>query len=94
MFRPPQVWLDLLKPTLKQIRRKYLVRIDDVRSKQHTSTIKTLLLPVRNQFRGEPFLLQASPFFLTPPGPKNTILRFVVKFFPPDHTQLMEELTR
>uniref|UniRef100_A0A8C5A9Y8 FERM, ARHGEF and pleckstrin domain-containing protein 1 n=1 Tax=Gadus morhua TaxID=8049 RepID=A0A8C5A9Y8_GADMO len=27
-------------------------------------------------------------------GPKNTILRFVVKFFPPDHTQLMEELTR
>ncbi|XP_078147221.1 FERM, ARHGEF and pleckstrin domain-containing protein 1-like isoform X2 [Centroberyx gerrardi] len=41
------VWLDLLKPTLKQIRR-----------------------------------------------PKNTILRFVVKFFPPDHTQLMEELTR
>uniref|UniRef100_A0AAQ5YJD3 FERM, ARHGEF and pleckstrin domain-containing protein 1 n=1 Tax=Amphiprion ocellaris TaxID=80972 RepID=A0AAQ5YJD3_AMPOC len=26
--------------------------------------------------------------------PKNTILRFVVKFFPPDHTQLMEELTR
>lgn len=23
-FRPPQVWLDLLKPTLKQIRRKYL----------------------------------------------------------------------
>ncbi|XP_037617477.1 FERM, ARHGEF and pleckstrin domain-containing protein 1-like isoform X3 [Sebastes umbrosus] len=41
------VWLDLLKPTLKQIRR-----------------------------------------------PKNTILRFVVKFFPPDHTQLLEELTR
>uniref|UniRef100_A0A3B5MG17 FERM domain-containing protein n=1 Tax=Xiphophorus couchianus TaxID=32473 RepID=A0A3B5MG17_9TELE len=30
----------------------------------------------------------------SPPGPKNTILRFVVKFFPPDHTQLMEELTR
>uniref|UniRef100_A0A6Q2WZ94 FERM, ARHGEF and pleckstrin domain-containing protein 1 n=1 Tax=Esox lucius TaxID=8010 RepID=A0A6Q2WZ94_ESOLU len=27
-------------------------------------------------------------------GPKNTILRFVVKFFPPDHTQLLEELTR
>uniref|UniRef100_A0AAY4B9W3 FERM, ARHGEF and pleckstrin domain-containing protein 1 n=1 Tax=Denticeps clupeoides TaxID=299321 RepID=A0AAY4B9W3_9TELE len=26
--------------------------------------------------------------------PKNTILKFVVKFFPPDHTQLMEELTR
>uniref|UniRef100_A0A8C5G7E7 FERM, ARHGEF and pleckstrin domain-containing protein 1 n=1 Tax=Gouania willdenowi TaxID=441366 RepID=A0A8C5G7E7_GOUWI len=26
--------------------------------------------------------------------PRNTILRFVVKFFPPDHTQLMEELTR
>uniref|UniRef100_A0A8C2A882 FERM, ARHGEF and pleckstrin domain-containing protein 1 n=1 Tax=Cyprinus carpio TaxID=7962 RepID=A0A8C2A882_CYPCA len=41
------VWLDLLKPTLKQIRR-----------------------------------------------PKNTILRFVVKFFPPDHSQLLEELTR
>ncbi|KAK7893094.1 hypothetical protein WMY93_022246 [Mugilogobius chulae] len=41
------VWLDLLKPALKQIRR-----------------------------------------------PRNTILRFVVKFFPPDHTQLMEELTR
>ncbi|KAF3857097.1 hypothetical protein F7725_008956 [Dissostichus mawsoni] len=41
------VWLDLLKPTLKQLRR-----------------------------------------------PKNTILRFVVKFFPPDHTQLLEELTR
>uniref|UniRef100_A0A7N6BI58 FERM, ARHGEF and pleckstrin domain-containing protein 1 n=1 Tax=Anabas testudineus TaxID=64144 RepID=A0A7N6BI58_ANATE len=45
--RKMMVWLDLLKPTLKQIRR-----------------------------------------------PKNTILRFVVKFFPPDHTQLMEELTR
>ncbi|CAG5933126.1 unnamed protein product [Menidia menidia] len=41
------VWLDLLKPALKQIRR-----------------------------------------------PKNTILRFVVKFFPPDHTQFIEELTR
>uniref|UniRef100_A0A8C4EJL6 FERM, ARHGEF and pleckstrin domain-containing protein 1 n=1 Tax=Dicentrarchus labrax TaxID=13489 RepID=A0A8C4EJL6_DICLA len=45
--RKMMVWLDLLKPTLKQIRR-----------------------------------------------PKNTILRFVVKFFPPDHTQLSEELTR
>uniref|UniRef100_A0A667XSG9 FERM, ARHGEF and pleckstrin domain-containing protein 1 n=1 Tax=Myripristis murdjan TaxID=586833 RepID=A0A667XSG9_9TELE len=45
--RKMMVWLDLLKPTVKQIRR-----------------------------------------------PKNTILRFVVKFFPPDHTQLMEELTR
>ncbi|KAJ0062275.1 hypothetical protein NL108_002602, partial [Boleophthalmus pectinirostris] len=45
--RKMMVWLDLLKPTLKQIRR-----------------------------------------------PRNTILRFVVKFFPPDHTQLMEELTR
>ncbi|XP_069020159.1 FERM, ARHGEF and pleckstrin domain-containing protein 1-like isoform X1 [Embiotoca jacksoni] len=45
--RKMTVWLDLLKPTLKQIRR-----------------------------------------------PKNTILRFVVKFFPPDHTQLLEELTR
>ncbi|XP_061620201.1 FERM, ARHGEF and pleckstrin domain-containing protein 1-like isoform X2 [Phyllopteryx taeniolatus] len=45
--RKMTVWLDLLKPTLKQIRR-----------------------------------------------PKNTILRFVVKFFPPDHTQIMEELTQ
>ncbi|XP_033833667.1 FERM, ARHGEF and pleckstrin domain-containing protein 1-like isoform X2 [Periophthalmus magnuspinnatus] len=45
--RKMMVWLDLLKPALKQIRR-----------------------------------------------PRNTILRFVVKFFPPDHTQLMEELTR
>ncbi|KAK5623392.1 hypothetical protein CRENBAI_015102 [Crenichthys baileyi] len=45
--RKMTVWLDLLKPALKQIRR-----------------------------------------------PKNTILRFVVKFFPPDHTQLKEELTR
>ncbi|XP_045074884.1 FERM, ARHGEF and pleckstrin domain-containing protein 1-like, partial [Coregonus clupeaformis] len=45
--RRMMVWLDLLKPTLKQIKR-----------------------------------------------PKNTILRFVVKFFPPDHTQLQEELTR
>ncbi|KAL1268289.1 hypothetical protein QQF64_033652 [Cirrhinus molitorella] len=26
--------------------------------------------------------------------PKHTILRFVVKFFPPDHTLLLEELTR
>ncbi|XP_030636646.1 FERM, ARHGEF and pleckstrin domain-containing protein 1 isoform X3 [Chanos chanos] len=45
--RKMTVWLDLLKPIMKQIRR-----------------------------------------------PKNTILRFVVKFFPPDHTQLLEELTR
>ncbi|KAM9766721.1 FERM, ARHGEF and pleckstrin domain-containing protein 1-like isoform 2-T2 [Menidia menidia] len=45
--RKMTVWLDLLKPALKQIRR-----------------------------------------------PKNTILRFVVKFFPPDHTQFIEELTR
>ncbi|KAM7375252.1 hypothetical protein PAMA_014376 [Pampus argenteus] len=45
--RKMTVWLDLLKPTLKQLRR-----------------------------------------------PKNTILRFVVKFFPPDHTQLTEELTQ
>uniref|UniRef100_A0AAY4D3E0 FERM, ARHGEF and pleckstrin domain-containing protein 1 n=1 Tax=Denticeps clupeoides TaxID=299321 RepID=A0AAY4D3E0_9TELE len=41
------VWLDLLKPIGKQIRR-----------------------------------------------PKHTVLRFVVKFFPPDHAQLIEELTR
>ncbi|TSM68851.1 FERM, RhoGEF and pleckstrin domain-containing protein 1 [Bagarius yarrelli] len=40
------VWLDLLKPIIKQIKR-----------------------------------------------PKHTVLRFVVKFFPPDHAQLMEELT-
>nr|XP_046259441.1 FERM, ARHGEF and pleckstrin domain-containing protein 1 isoform X2 [Scatophagus argus] len=26
--------------------------------------------------------------------PKHTVLRFAVKFFPPDHAQLMEELTR
>ncbi|KTG38074.1 hypothetical protein cypCar_00002748, partial [Cyprinus carpio] len=26
--------------------------------------------------------------------PKHTVLRFVVKFFPPDHTVLLEELTR
>ncbi|KAM4044201.1 FERM, ARHGEF and pleckstrin domain-containing protein 1 isoform 1-T1 [Anomaloglossus baeobatrachus] len=45
--RKMMVWLDLLKPTFKQIRR-----------------------------------------------PKNTVLKFVVKFFPPDHTQLQEELTR
>ncbi|KAM9486648.1 FERM, ARHGEF and pleckstrin domain-containing protein 1 isoform 2-T2 [Clarias gariepinus] len=41
------VWLDLLKPIIKQIKR-----------------------------------------------PKHTVLHFVVKFFPPDHAQLMEELTR
>ncbi|XP_062861465.1 FERM, ARHGEF and pleckstrin domain-containing protein 1 [Trichomycterus rosablanca] len=41
------IWLDLLKPIMKQIKR-----------------------------------------------PKHTVLRFVVKFFPPDHAQLMEELTR
>ncbi|KAG8452044.1 hypothetical protein GDO86_004005 [Hymenochirus boettgeri] len=45
--RKIMVWLDLLKPIIKQIRR-----------------------------------------------PKNVILKFVVKFFPPDHTQLQEELTR
>lgn len=38
-------------------------------------------------------LITISRYF-PPPGPKNTILRFVVKFFPPDHTQLLEELTR
>lgn len=41
------VWLDLLKPIVKQIRR-----------------------------------------------PKHIVVKFVVKFFPPDHTQLQEELTR
>ncbi|XP_058404386.1 FERM, ARHGEF and pleckstrin domain-containing protein 1 isoform X1 [Diceros bicornis minor] len=41
------VWLDLLKPIIKQIRR-----------------------------------------------PKHVVVKFVVKFFPPDHTQLQEELTR
>ncbi|KAL1780869.1 FERM, and pleckstrin domain-containing 1 isoform X1 [Sigmodon hispidus] len=41
------VWLDLLKPIAKQIRR-----------------------------------------------PKHVVVKFVVKFFPPDHTQLQEELTR
>ncbi|XP_056411606.1 FERM, ARHGEF and pleckstrin domain-containing protein 1 isoform X5 [Hyla sarda] len=45
--RKMMVWLDLLKPIIKQIRR-----------------------------------------------PKTTVLKFVVKFFPPDHTQLQEELTR
>ncbi|XP_071389361.1 FERM, ARHGEF and pleckstrin domain-containing protein 1 [Centroberyx affinis] len=41
------VWVDLIKPIIKQLRR-----------------------------------------------PKHTVLRFVVKFFPPDHAQLLEELTR
>ncbi|XP_048789136.1 FERM, ARHGEF and pleckstrin domain-containing protein 1 isoform X9 [Lagopus muta] len=41
------VWLDLLKPVMKQIRR-----------------------------------------------PKHVVVKFVVKFFPPDHAQLQEELTR
>lgn len=45
--RKIMVWLDLLKPIIKQIRR-----------------------------------------------PKTVVLKFVVKFFPPDHTQLQEELTR
>ncbi|XP_078513638.1 FERM, ARHGEF and pleckstrin domain-containing protein 1 isoform X1 [Lissotriton helveticus] len=45
--RKIMVWLDLLKPVLKQVRR-----------------------------------------------PKHVVIRFVVKFFPPDHTQLQEELTR
>uniref|UniRef100_A0A8C5EE44 FERM, ARHGEF and pleckstrin domain-containing protein 1 n=1 Tax=Gouania willdenowi TaxID=441366 RepID=A0A8C5EE44_GOUWI len=39
-------------------------------------------------------IISTSHFPLPPLGPRNTILRFVVKFFPPDHTQLMEELTR
>ncbi|XP_072884474.1 FERM, ARHGEF and pleckstrin domain-containing protein 1 isoform X1 [Hemitrygon akajei] len=41
------VWLDLLKPIVKQVKR-----------------------------------------------PRHVVMRFVVKFFPPDHTQLQEELTR
>ncbi|KAM8976794.1 FERM, ARHGEF and pleckstrin domain-containing protein 1 isoform 1-T1 [Pelodytes ibericus] len=45
--RKIMVWLDLIKPIIKQIRR-----------------------------------------------PRNVVLKFVVKFFPPDHTQLQEELTR
>ncbi|CAI9542989.1 unnamed protein product, partial [Staurois parvus] len=45
--RKIMVWLDLVKPIIKQIRR-----------------------------------------------PKTVVLKFVVKFFPPDHTQLQEELTR
>ncbi|XP_066562836.1 FERM, ARHGEF and pleckstrin domain-containing protein 1 isoform X2 [Amia ocellicauda] len=45
--RKMTVWLDLLKPIMKQLGR-----------------------------------------------PKHTVLRFVVKFFPPDHAQLLEELTR
>lgn len=45
----------------------------------------------------KPCLLPIVVFCLPLPsftGPKNTILRFVVKFFPPDHTQIMEELTQ
>ncbi|XP_058468359.1 FERM, ARHGEF and pleckstrin domain-containing protein 1-like isoform X1 [Solea solea] len=45
--RKMMVWLDHIKPIIKQLRR-----------------------------------------------PKHTILRFAVKFFPPDHAQLLEELTR
>ncbi|XP_068124056.1 FERM, ARHGEF and pleckstrin domain-containing protein 1 isoform X2 [Hyperolius riggenbachi] len=45
--RKIMVWLDLIKPIIKQVRR-----------------------------------------------PKTVVLKFVVKFFPPDHTQLQEELTR
>lgn len=29
-----------------------------------------------------------------PIGPKHVVVKFVVKFFPPDHAQLQEELTR
>ncbi|XP_041055794.1 FERM, ARHGEF and pleckstrin domain-containing protein 1 isoform X1 [Carcharodon carcharias] len=45
--RKVMVWLDLLKPIVKQVRR-----------------------------------------------PRHVVMRFVVKFFPPDHAQLQEELTR
>ncbi|XP_078077666.1 FERM, ARHGEF and pleckstrin domain-containing protein 1-like [Mustelus asterias] len=45
--RKVMVWLDLLKPIVKQVRR-----------------------------------------------PRHVVIRFVVKFFPPDHAQLQEELTR
>ncbi|XP_067842681.1 FERM, ARHGEF and pleckstrin domain-containing protein 1 isoform X2 [Heptranchias perlo] len=45
--RKVMVWLDLLKPIMKQVRR-----------------------------------------------PRHVVMRFVVKFFPPDHAQLQEELTR
>uniref|UniRef100_A0ACB8FJE9 Uncharacterized protein n=1 Tax=Sphaerodactylus townsendi TaxID=933632 RepID=A0ACB8FJE9_9SAUR len=31
---------------------------------------------------------------MTVMGPKHVVLKFVVKFFPPDHAQLQEELTR
>lgn len=33
-------------------------------------------------------------FFSSSLGPKHVVVKFVVKFFPPDHTQLQEELTR
>uniref|UniRef100_A0A8C2PYH4 FERM, ARHGEF and pleckstrin domain-containing protein 1 n=1 Tax=Cyprinus carpio TaxID=7962 RepID=A0A8C2PYH4_CYPCA len=39
-------------------------------------------------------LYKCNPCMRVCPGPKHTILRFVVKFFPPDHTVLLEELTR
>uniref|UniRef100_A0A8C1N113 FERM, ARHGEF and pleckstrin domain-containing protein 1 n=1 Tax=Cyprinus carpio TaxID=7962 RepID=A0A8C1N113_CYPCA len=39
-------------------------------------------------------LYKCNPCMRVCPGPKHTVLRFVVKFFPPDHTVLLEELTR
>uniref|UniRef100_A0A671MY99 FERM, ARHGEF and pleckstrin domain-containing protein 1 n=1 Tax=Sinocyclocheilus anshuiensis TaxID=1608454 RepID=A0A671MY99_9TELE len=38
--------------------------------------------------------INVTPCMRVCPGPKHTVLRFVVKFFPPDHTVLLEELTR
>uniref|UniRef100_H2U713 FERM, ARHGEF and pleckstrin domain-containing protein 1 n=1 Tax=Takifugu rubripes TaxID=31033 RepID=H2U713_TAKRU len=47
-----------------------------------------------NLTEGDYFGLEYTNHHKMPVRPKNTILRFVVKFFPPDHTQFTEELTR
>uniref|UniRef100_A0A8C1DW45 FERM, ARHGEF and pleckstrin domain-containing protein 1 n=1 Tax=Cyprinus carpio carpio TaxID=630221 RepID=A0A8C1DW45_CYPCA len=49
-----------------------------------------------NLIEGDYFGLEFQTFSLRSSfyRPKHTVLRFVVKFFPPDHTVLLEELTR
>lgn len=59
---PPQVWLDLLKPTLKQIRRKYLVCIDDISFKQHTQPLKQCCFLWETSFMENLFFYKHLPF--------------------------------
>uniref|UniRef100_A0A671W2C2 FERM, ARHGEF and pleckstrin domain-containing protein 1 n=1 Tax=Sparus aurata TaxID=8175 RepID=A0A671W2C2_SPAAU len=66
----------------------------DISQKASGKVLFDLVCSHMNLIEGDYFGLEFQNHQKMMVRPKHTILRFAVKFFPPDHAQLLEELTR